>query len=81
MSKDKLSNPDYPFAMNGAAKMNLDDETVQALAAYENEPAESVKMTERDVLRDGFTEPRRFEVLLAEAAGEAVVAGYRRVGR
>ena len=45
---------------------------VQALAAYENEPAESVKMTEADVLRAGFGEPRRFECLLAELDGEAV---------
>ena len=53
---------------------------VRALAAYENEPAESVKMTERDVLRDGFTEPRRFEVLLAEAAGEADETWRRSLG-
>ncbi len=45
---------------------------VRALAAYENEPVETVRMTEADVLRDGFSEPRRFEVLLAEDAGEAV---------
>jgi len=32
--KDKLSRPEYPFAMNSAAKMNLDDQTVEALAAY-----------------------------------------------
>ena len=45
---------------------------VRALAVYENEPVETVKMTEVDVLRDGFSEPRRFEVLLAEHEGEAV---------
>ena len=45
---------------------------VRALAVYENEPVETVRLTEADVLRDGFTEPRRFEVLLAEQAGEAV---------
>ncbi len=45
---------------------------VRALAVYENEPVESVKMTQADVLRDGFQEPRRFEVLLAEHGGEAV---------
>jgi len=45
---------------------------VKALAAYENEPPEAVKMTEADVLRDGFAAPRRFEALLAELDGEAV---------
>ncbi len=32
--KSKLSKPDYPFAMNSATMMNMDEETVQALAAY-----------------------------------------------
>jgi hypothetical protein len=32
--KDKLSSPDYEFNMNGAAKMNLSDDIVEALAAY-----------------------------------------------
>lgn len=45
---------------------------VQALALYENEPVETVKMTEADVLRDGFGEPRRFECLLAELNGTPV---------
>jgi len=45
---------------------------VQALAAYEKEPPSSVKITEADVLRDGFSEPRRFEALIAELKGEAV---------
>lgn len=45
---------------------------VRALAQYENEPVETVKMTEADVLRDGFGEPRRFECLLAELDGDAV---------
>jgi len=45
---------------------------VKALAAYEHEPPESVKITEADVLRDGFSEPRRFEALLAEVDDEAV---------
>lgn len=39
---------------------------VRELAAFENEPLSSVKLTEADVLRDGFTEPRRFECLVAE---------------
>lgn len=45
---------------------------VKALAAYENEPEETVKLTEATVLRDGFSEPRRFEALLAELDGEPV---------
>jgi GNAT superfamily N-acetyltransferase len=45
---------------------------IRALAAYENEPPDSVKIGEADVLRDGFTEPRRFECLIAEADGAAV---------
>lgn len=45
---------------------------VQALAAYEHEPPESVKLTEADVLRDGFSEPRRFEALIAELDGAPV---------
>ena len=45
---------------------------IQALALYENEPVETVKMTEADVLRDGFGEPRRFECLLAEVDGAPV---------
>ena len=31
---EKHSKPGYPFGMNSAAKMNLDDATVDALAAY-----------------------------------------------
>lgn len=31
---EKHSKPGYPFGMNNAAKMNLDDATVNALAAY-----------------------------------------------
>lgn len=45
---------------------------VRALAEYEREPPSIVKMTEADVLRDGFSEPRRFEALIAEADGRAV---------
>ena len=32
--KDKHSKPDYQFGMNSAAKMNLDDTTIDALATY-----------------------------------------------
>lgn len=44
---------------------------IQELAAYENEPASSVKITEADVLRDGFGERPRFEALLAGKDGRA----------
>lgn len=43
---------------------------VRALAEYEKEPMSSVKLTEADLLRDGFTEPRRFEALIAELDGK-----------
>lgn len=39
---------------------------VQALAIYEKEPLSTVKIAPADVLRDGFSEPRRFEALIAE---------------
>lgn len=49
---------------------------IRALATYENEPASSVKVTEADILRDGFGEPeisnRRFECLIAERSGRPV---------
>ena len=32
--KDKHSKPGYQFGMNSAAKMNLDDTTIDALATY-----------------------------------------------
>lgn len=47
---------------------------VRALAEYEKEPMSSVKLTEADLLRDGFTEPKRFEALIAEHGGAA--AGF-----
>jgi GNAT superfamily N-acetyltransferase len=43
---------------------------VRALAEFEREPAESVRLTEADVLRDGFGERPRFEVLIGEVDGE-----------
>jgi GNAT superfamily N-acetyltransferase len=56
--------------------MPADAETVvalvQALAIYEKEPLSSVKITPADVLRDGFSEPRRFEALIAELDGKPV---------
>lgn len=38
---------------------------IRELALYERAPPESVKVTEADLLRDGFGPERRFEVLLA----------------
>jgi GNAT superfamily N-acetyltransferase len=40
---------------------------IRELAEYEREPA-SALATEADLLRDGFTEPRRFHALIAELA-------------
>lgn len=48
---------------------------VRELAIYENEPVETVKLTEADVLRDGFPADGSrpfFECLIAELDGEAV---------
>jgi GNAT superfamily N-acetyltransferase len=44
---------------------------IRALAAYEN-MADLVRITDADVLRDGFGERRCFEALLAEVDGQAV---------
>ena len=44
---------------------------IRELAAYEN-LVDLVRITEADVLRDGFGERPCFECLLAEADGEAV---------
>jgi GNAT superfamily N-acetyltransferase len=45
---------------------------IRALAIYEKEPVEHVHITEADVVRDGFREPRRFEVLIAALDGKPV---------
>lgn len=42
---------------------------VRKLAIFEKEPVENVKLTEADVLRDGFGQHSRFEVLIAELDG------------
>jgi GNAT superfamily N-acetyltransferase len=47
-------------------------EFVRGLAAFEHEPVEHVRLTEADVLRDGFGARPSFEVLIAEAEGRAV---------
>lgn len=45
---------------------------VRALAVYENEPVETVKMTEADVRAHGFGARPSFETLLAELDGRPV---------
>ena len=59
---------------------------IKALALYENEPASSVKITEADILQDGFggadndihnqpsglSRPRRFECLIAGLSNQPV---------
>lgn len=47
---------------------------VRELALFEREPLSSVKITQADVLRDCFGEPRRCEVLIAEREGH--IAGF-----
>ncbi len=49
-------------------------EMIRELAVYEREPVSGVKVTEADILRDGFGERPLFEVLLAEVDG--AVAGF-----
>jgi len=44
---------------------------IRELAEYEREP-DAVLATEADLLRDGFTEPRRFHCLMAEWDGTPV---------
>lgn len=44
---------------------------IRALAAFEREP-DAVKATPGDLLRDGFGEQPKFEVLIAELDGEPV---------
>lgn len=50
---------------------------IRELAAYEREP-DAVFATGADLLRDGFTEPRRFDCLMAEWGGppQAEPAGF-----
>jgi len=42
---------------------------IRELAAYEREPLTSVKVTDSDILRDGFGPQQRFESLLVEVGG------------
>jgi GNAT superfamily N-acetyltransferase len=47
-------------------------EFVRGLAAFEHEPLEQVRLTEADVMRDGFGDSPLFEVLMAERDGRAL---------
>jgi len=46
---------------------------IRELAEYEREPGSAVATAE-DLMRDGFTEPKRFHCLMAEAGGN--IAGF-----
>jgi GNAT superfamily N-acetyltransferase len=52
-----------------AADARIIVDLIRELAIYEKEPLSSVKVTEADILRDGFGPAPRFECLLVEAAG------------
>jgi len=65
-----MANTRIRWATEGDAALIV--HFVRALAAFEQEPLEHVHITETDVLRDGFGDPRRFEVLIAELDGRAV---------
>ena len=45
---------------------------IRGLAEFEREPASSVKVTEAEIVRDGFGDRPSFEVLIAEQNGEPV---------
>lgn len=45
---------------------------IRGLAEFEREPASSVKVTEADIVRDGFGERPSFEALIAESEGAPV---------
>lgn len=45
---------------------------IQGLAEFEQEPLSSVKVTEADIVRDGFGPTPRFEALVAERDGDPV---------
>ena len=47
---------------------------IRGLAEFEHEPASSVKVTEADIVRDGFGEHPSFEALIAEA--DAAPVGF-----
>lgn len=45
---------------------------IRGLAEFEREPLASVRVTEADIVRDGFDEKPRFEALIADQDGEPV---------
>jgi GNAT superfamily N-acetyltransferase len=45
---------------------------IRGLAEFEREPLSSVKVTEAEIVRDGFGPTPRFELLIAELNGESV---------
>jgi len=45
---------------------------IRGLAEFEHEPLSSVKVTEAEIVRDGFGPTPRFESLIAELSGEPV---------
>jgi GNAT superfamily N-acetyltransferase len=51
-----------------AADARIIVDLIRELAIYEKEPLTSVKVTEADILRDGFGPTPRFECLLVEVA-------------
>ena len=65
-----MANTRIRWATEGDAALIV--HFVRALAEYEKEPLENVHLTEADVLRDGFSAARHFEVLIAELDGKAV---------
>jgi GNAT superfamily N-acetyltransferase len=48
---------------------------IRELAAYEREP-DAVVATEADILRDGFGDPPRFQVLIGEHGGEPAAFAF-----
>ncbi len=45
---------------------------IRGLAEFEREPASSVKITEADIVRDGFADRPSFEALIAESEGAPI---------
>ncbi len=70
------SKGDKPFRLRPAKPADAAEivAMVKELAEFEREPLSSVKITQADVLRDCFGEPKRCEVLIAEREGR--IAGF-----
>lgn len=65
------SESDEPFRLRAARPEDASEivAMVGELAEFDREPLSRVKVTQADILRDCFGEPRRCEVLLAERDG------------